>query len=214
MRRRSSNPSMRKLLEFRKLIGLDGHWGWFLASFPATAVLEVVGIGLVPLFFAAVVDPDAASRIPFVGGWLGRGLGQHVVALGLGLVTFFAAKNVLLALITFLQSRYIARCQADLSTRLLGIYLRQPYNFHLQHNSSELVRNATGVTFNVFTGVVQPACTVGTDILFVGLVAAVLFIAAPLATLIAVAVLGGISGAFYAFFRRRVRLLGQEHLTY
>jgi ABC-type multidrug transport system fused ATPase/permease subunit len=204
---------MRKLIEFRKQIGLDGHWGWFLASFPAISLLEVVGVGLVPLFFAAVIDPDAASRIPFVGRWLGGSLAGHVVALGLWLVAFFAAKNAALALITFLQSRYVARCQADLSTRLLAIYLRQPYNFHLQRNSSELVRNATGVTFNVFTGVVQPACTMATDALFVALVAAVLFAAAPLATLVAVAVLGAVSAGFYIVFRRRVRALGQEHLA-
>ena len=205
---------MRKLLQFRKLIGLDGHWGWYLASYPATAVLEVVGVGLVPLFFAAVMDPGAASRIPFVGRWLGAELAEQVVPLGVGLIAFFAFKNAALAVITFLQTRYLARCQADLSTRLLGIYLRQPYNFHLQRNSSELVRNATGVTFNVFTGVVQPACTMATDALFVTLIAAVLFVAAPLATLVAVAVLGGVSFAFYAAFRRKVRVLGKEHLDY
>jgi ATP-binding cassette, subfamily B, bacterial PglK len=205
---------VKRLAEFRALIGLDGRWGWFLASFPVVAVLEVVGVGLVPLFFAAVIDPDAAARIPLVGGLVGNGLTEWVVPLGLGLVAFFALKNGLLALIGFLQARYVARCQANLSTRLLATYLRQPYNFHLQRNSSELVRNATGVTFNVFTGVVLPGCIMATEILVVGLVASVLFLAEPAATLVAVAVLGGISGAFYALFRRRVRNLGREQLAH
>src|SRR5262245_32587198 len=128
MRRR--RPDMRKLAEFRRLIGLDGHWGWFLASFPIVALLEVVSVGLVPLFFAAVLDPDSASRIPFVGRLISADLARQLVTFGVALVAFFTFKNALLALITFLQARYVARCQANLSTRLLATYLRQPYNFH------------------------------------------------------------------------------------
>jgi ATP-binding cassette, subfamily B, bacterial PglK len=205
---------VKRFAEFRDLIGLDGRWVWFLASFSLVSVLEVVGVGLVPLFFAAAIDPESTSRIPYVGKWIGPGFAEHIVPLGVGLVAFFALKNASLALVTFLQSRYVARCQASLSTRLLAIYLRQPYNFHLQRNSSELVRNATGVTFNVFTGVVQPACMMATDILFVVLVAAVLIFAEPVATLVAVVVLGGISAAFYGAFRRKVRALGKEQLEH
>src|SRR4051812_25270696 len=109
MRPETLSRKMRKLTEFRTLIGMDGHWILFLGSFSLVSVLEVAGVGLVPLFFAAAIDPLGVSRIPFIGRWIGPGFTEHLVPIGLGLVAFFAFKNVVSAVITFLQSRYVAR---------------------------------------------------------------------------------------------------------
>ena len=107
---------MKRFAEFRALIGLDDHWVLFLGSYSMVSLLEVVGVGLVPLFFAAVIDPEGASRIPFIGRWSVLGVGvlagfgvdtgynegpavAGITAAGVTLVVVLITKFVILAAI-------------------------------------------------------------------------------------------------------------------
>jgi ATP-binding cassette, subfamily B, bacterial PglK len=190
-----------------------GRYALLVGSFFLVAVLEVIGVGLLPVFIASLNEPRAL---------LGRaGLGnapllaplddvQIVTALGLVLCFFFLAKNLLLGGVAYFQARFVAARQAQLSTRLLAVYLSQPYTFHLQRNSAELIRNTTSLTFNVLGGVVIPGCTLITESLVLALLGMVLLAVNPVVTVIAAFVIGGAALLFYRGFRTRLHALGKR----
>lgn len=197
----------------RILAGGGDRYGLFVASFFFAALLEVAGVGLLPAFIATLNEPKTLlehaglSRMPLFAQ---SDDGQIITLIGAVLAAFFVVKNLMLASIAYQQSNFVARCQAELSTRLLSVYLRQPYTFHLRRNSAELIRNTIDETISIFIGVVIPGCTVLTEALVIVLVSALLLAVNPLATLLALIVIGGISLAFYRYFRGRVRLLGER----
>ena len=185
----------------------------FFASFLLVAILEVIGVGLIPAFIAACSEPQAllehANRLG-VSAFAQADDAQVITMVGAVLAGFFILKNLVLAAVAYFQASFVAGRQAALSARLLSAYLHRPYTFHLQRNSAELIRNTTGVTFNIFSGVVVPGCVALTETLVILMVAALLLTVSPLPTLLALVVLGGISLAFYRTFRAQVRRLGER----
>jgi len=121
---------------------IGGGYGAFVASFFLVAALEAVAVGLLPAFLAALIEPKALlarAGLPIAGLLEPFGDEQIIVALGTVLAGFFVLKNLLLAAAVYFQARFIAARQAKLSTRLFAAYLNQPYTFHLQRNSTDLV---------------------------------------------------------------------------
>jgi ATP-binding cassette, subfamily B, bacterial PglK len=210
----AADPTLRHTLStLTRILGAGGGYGLLAASFFLVAALEVAGVGLLPAFIAAVNDPATLLAHPRLAGFPGlaaMGEAQLITLVGGVLAAFFVVKNLVLAVVTFLQARFVAGRQAELSTRLLSNYLHQPYTFHLQRNSAELIRNTTGVAFNVFSGVLVPACIVFTEILVMAMVAALLLYVNPLAAVLALGVIGGVSIVFYRIFRAQVRRLGER----
>ena len=122
---------------------------------PIAAVLEALGVGLVIPVVALMTQGDLGSRYPALVPWLSR-LGNPsqewlVVAAMLTLAGVYAIKVLFLGFLTWRQMSFVFGVQAEFSQRLFREYLRQPYTFHLQHNSAKLIRNAIQ-EINVFTG--------------------------------------------------------------
>ncbi len=197
------------------LAGGGGRFGLFAASFLLVALLEVAGVGVLPAFIASLSEPRALlARAGLPNDFFpGSASDERIVTLLGGLLAgFFVLKNLILAGIAYFQAGFVATRQAILSTRLLSVYLRQPYTFHLQRNSAELIRNTTGVTFNVFSGVLIPGCVILTEALVVALVGVLLLVVSPAATVLALGLVGGLSLLFYRFFRAHIRRLGERQL--
>ena len=214
--RMSAAPSLRRTLASLMPMIAGKGLGLFVGSFVLVALLELAAVGMLPAFIAALADPRAyAGRagLQIFAPLAGADDAQFIAMLGAALAGFFVVKNLVIAAVTHFQSVFVARRQAALSTRLVSVYLRQPYPYHLQRHSTELVGNATGVAFNVFAGVVLPASVALTEALVTALISALLLVVNPLATLLAVGVTGGVSLALYGFFRARLQRLGERQLA-
>ena len=111
-------------------------------------VLETLGVGLVIPALALLTQRDFAHNYPVLQPAL-QALGnpsQQSLVIGgmLVLVGVYLVKALFMALLAWRQTRFAFGVQAQLSQRLFTIYLRQPYTFHLQRNSAQLMRNVTG----------------------------------------------------------------------
>jgi ABC-type multidrug transport system fused ATPase/permease subunit len=65
----------------------------------------------------------------------------------------YVVKNLFLAMSVWIQRGYLTRLTARIASNMLNVYLRQPYKFHLEKNSSTLIRNtqdASRVVSNLF----------------------------------------------------------------
>ncbi|MGB3543055.1 ATP-binding cassette domain-containing protein, partial [Rubrivirga sp.] len=178
------------------------------------ALFEVVGVGAVPAFVAALAAPDTVLANERVGPILRR-LGltdQKSLALwgGIALVALFAVKNLYLGFLAYATARYTQGRQATLSVRLFRHYLRSPYPFHLARNSSELVRNTNHEVGAAFAGVLTPALNIGLEVLVIALVGGLILMVEPLISVTVISVLGAITAVFYIVLRRKTAWYAEE----
>ena len=156
--------------------------------------LETFSIGLVIPVIAFLTQPDYAERLPMLQPLLAR-LGNpstQAVIFGvmLGLTFVYLAKNSFLAFLAWVQTRFAFEVQAELSQRLFTSYLRQPYTFHLQRNSSELLRNVISEVSVLTTNGLLPGMLLMSELLVLAGLCTLLLVFEPMGALIVVGVLG------------------------
>lgn len=171
------------------------------------AVLDIVGLGAIPVFVVAVSKPERMRDLPFVGHLL-RGVALPsqrtlIVGLGLGLTALFVVKNSYLALLTHLQARFAAQRQASISTRLFRAYLHAPYTFHLQRNSAELHRNTDHEAKNIATAMFQ-LVSLMLELFVLTLLLGGLLVVAPVVTAVTGILFGGSTVLFHRATRRQM----------
>jgi ABC-type multidrug transport system fused ATPase/permease subunit len=181
-------------------------------------VMETLGVGLVIPALAVMTQHDLAARYPRVAPIL-HALGdpsqaQLVVAGMLVLVTVYAVKAIFLGALAWWQMRFVYGVQAELSERLFTSYLRQPYAFHLQRNSAQLIRNAvTETTLFSQTVLVSTLSVLAESLVAVGIIALMLAVE-PVGTLTVIGVLGTAVWGFHRVSRGWISRWGsarQEH---
>ncbi|MEO5917109.1 MAG: ABC transporter ATP-binding protein [Luteolibacter sp.] len=171
-------------------------------------IVETVGIGLVVPAIALFMEEDMGAAYPWLRPFLsfiGSPGRQQLVVWGMGLlIAVYLVKTLFLAFLVWKQNQFNNRIQVQLSQQLFKLYLRQPYTFHLQRNSAQLIRNIVNeVGYFLNTGL-SSVMTLMTELLvLVGIITLLLFVE-PLGTLGIVLVVGGACLLFQKFTKARV----------
>jgi ATP-binding cassette, subfamily B, bacterial PglK len=178
------------------------------------AVFETVGIGLIVPFVGVVTNPNLILEQPIlakINSWFGfESTLSFIIFMVIGLFMIFLLKNIYLIFFYFIQFKVILNQQIILSGKMFKEYLTKPYTFHLQRNSSELLRNINGEVPKVFQGIIINTFQLLTEFLVITLILALLLFAAPIATLTAVVLLGGSVVLYFGIFRKKISKLGKE----
>src|SRR6185295_7621699 len=107
---------------------------------------ETLGVGVVIPAIALLMQRDLSIKYPAITPLLhllGDPSPGRLVVIGMvSLTGVYLVKTIFLAFLLWRQTRFSFDVQANLSHRLFKTYLRQPYAFHLQRNSAQLIRNA------------------------------------------------------------------------
>ncbi|MEK7383494.1 MAG: ABC transporter transmembrane domain-containing protein, partial [Elusimicrobiota bacterium] len=179
-------------------------------------LLETLGVGLVIPAIALLTRSDLAHSYPVLQPAL-QALGgsdqRTLVIWGmLVLVGVYFVKGLFLAFLAWRQMGFAFGVQAQVSQSLFTIYLRQPYPFHLQRNSANLIRNVISevnmLTFNVM---LPGMSLLGECLVLLGLCALLLFVE-PVGALIVMGVLGAASWGFHHLTRMRIARWGEARL--
>lgn len=179
-------------------------------------MLETLGVSLVIPAIALLTQIDFAYRYPMLQSAL-QSLGnpsQKNLVIGgmLVLVGVYLIKALFLALLAWRQTHFAFGVQAQLSQRLFAVYLRQPYTFHLQRNSAQLIRNAINeVSLFTFNGILPGMLLLTEGLVLLGL-CILLLIVEPLGALIVVSVLGAAAWGFHRLTRTRIAHWGEARL--
>ena len=178
-------------------------------------LLEMVGIGIVIPVISLMLQDDLLNKYPNVATVVsiyGRPTQNDlIVAAMVGLVAVFAIKNVFMAFLIWKQTQFAYDAQATLSRRLFEIYLRQPYTFHLQRNSAQLVGNVTSEV-GIFSGVLTNTLVLFTELMVLVGVALLLLFVEPMGLLIVALVIGGAAWGFHYLTRDYIARWGKERL--
>jgi len=178
------------------------------------AVLEVAGIGMVPAFVSIVTDPEKVMQYPVVGDWLKAwGIANSRDLLFWGsfvLLAIFIIKNLYLLCYFYFQARYIQGLRYQLSTKLMSSYMRAPYTFHLQKNSSQLLRNVAQEVNMMSNQALRPLLLFAKEAVMTFSVLFFLIIMEPLISLVVFVLLGITTGLFLRYTQKRLKQYGQE----
>ena len=185
-----------------------------LALMVAGMGLEMLGVGVVLPAIVLMVESDVASAYPAVRPWLARIGNPTQVQLVAGgmivLVIIYLIRGLFLGFLIARQMHFAFGAQADLSNRLFGVYLRQPYAFHLQRNSAQLIVNLTSeIRLFTFTAML-PLMVLLTEGLVLAGIIALLLILEPAATLLMVTTLGAAAWCFDRLIRTRIARAASE----
>lgn len=170
-------------------------------------VLETLGIGLVIPVITVMTRADLTADYPALAPWLIR-LGnpsheQLVIASMMTLVGVAAVKALFLSFLAWWTARFSFGLQADLSQRLFVGYLRQPYAFHLQRNSAQLIRNSINQVDQI-RAVTQTGLLLVAEVMVLLGVSALLLAVEPVGTLWVVCTLGAAGWIFQNLTRDRL----------
>jgi ABC-type multidrug transport system fused ATPase/permease subunit len=180
-------------------------------------VLETLGISLVIPALGLMTSKDFASTYPALGHWFpGAGRASHgqlVIAGMLVLVGVYAVKALFLAFLAWRQARFAFGTQANLSQRLFIGYLRQPWTFHLQRNSAQLLRNVT-TEVNNFTAVLQAVMTACAEGFVVTGLALLIVAVEPVGALLVIGTVAGAAWGFHRLTRARLLRWGEGRLLH
>ncbi len=175
-------------------------------------MLEMLGVGLVIPALGVMTAENLGVQYPALLPtleWLGNPTRPQLVVGGVvALVGVYLGKNLFLAFLYWWQYEFIYELHARLSERLFANYLRQPYAFHLQHNSAQLIRNVVNEVVQ-FSAVARSTMQLATEIMVLVGIAALLFVIEPWNAMVIGGVLGIASWLFYRIIRARLMKLGE-----
>lgn len=187
---------------------------WLAGLMTSSAVLETFGIGLVIPAIAVLTQPDLASAYPAVVpalNALGNPPQAVIVSAGMFLlVVAYFAKSAFAAFVVSRQTRFTFELQGRLSDRLFTLYLRQPYAFHLQRNSAQLIRNLVNEVRELSLTAVMSGMLLVTEGLVICGIATLLLFVQPVGAIAVVTVLGLAVAAYQRAIAPHVRRWGQE----
>jgi ABC-type multidrug transport system fused ATPase/permease subunit len=176
------------------------------------AMLEAASAALIVPFIAMVSNPDyiftqpALNRIYTALSMAGPAQFQLLTAAML--LFFFVMKNAYLAATISFQYSFIYREMSRMAEAMFARYLSKSYDYHIQTNSSVLIRNVGNEVHMFFTNVVVPLLTVFAEVAVIVAMTGLLLWLSPAPALIAILVLGGVTAGFHLVVRRKVARYG------
>lgn len=205
------------MLVYKKYLGLFDRSdatpaAGLLLMMVGNAFLEALGIGLVVPVLAAVSKPKLLSDFALYQ-WLTERFGTPstsdlLIASSLVLLSAYAIKNTYFIIHKYALFKFIFSRQVKTSRRLMRSYMFKPYTFHLQKNSSELLRTVNDEVRLVFQNGMLAVANILVEGIIILAVLSMLLYAEPLGALATFAFFGTISFVFLGFIRQRARALG------
>ncbi len=177
------------------------------------AFVELVGVSAVLPFISAVLNPDQILETPILGD-LYRVLGfvdinEYIVFLGGAIIVIYILKNIYVYVMHSMQYRFTYENQRRLSYKMMNCYMKQPYLFHLDHNSAELSRNINEDTVSFFEAILAGLQLASEGGVCLALLLFLLYQDISI-TLGIIALAGGFSIVFMKVFRKRLKAAGKR----
>ncbi len=176
-------------------------------------VVEMLGIGLVIPVVTLMIEGDGLTKFPVIAAWAetmqATSQTSMIAFAMMALVAVYLLKNIYLAFLVWKQASFALNVQAGLSKRMFNLYLKQPYTFHLQRNSAQLIRNIGSEVSNL-AGMVSSLQVLLTEVFVLVGVAALILLIEPVGALAIVVVLSGSAFVFHRLTRGKISDWGGE----
>ena len=172
------------------------------------AVVEIFSIAIIIPVVAALSKPNYVSKFPFIDRFLGFPTDTEFVIWAMSLIVLvYIAKSFLLMFALWRQRSYGTAVTTRVGRQLFETYLRQPYAFHLQRNSSTLIRESQ-FTSSIMSTYIDPILTIVSDALITSGLVLTMLVVEPRGTLVTLALFGCSAALFQRVTSRRISRWG------
>ena len=177
------------------------------------ALLETFVVGLIYPFISVLKRPEIIHE-HWMSSWVYRVMRagsdkEFIVWIAAGLIGVYLLKNVYLVFLAYTQSRFIFNKQRMFSRRFFTFYLHQPYTFHLQRNTAELLYKINSVVPSLFSNFLLFALMFVIETITTMSIFGLLILIKPLPAIITISILGTFTFAFYGMLRKKIGELGK-----
>jgi len=177
-----------------------------------SALIETAGIAAWAPFVSFATDPGVLDRNPWFQGLYRfmdlKDHGSFLLFLGVCVLLLFLAGNGCRAITVWMCYRFSWGENHRISERLLRNYLRRPYKWFLQHNSTDLAKNVIDEVANVVMDVIQRFCMFMVRGFLALLICIGLILIDPFIALATALCLSLVYSLFYRVFRKRLARRG------
>lgn len=177
------------------------------------ALFETFVVGLIYPFISILKRPEIIYENKILS-WIYnilqiKSTKQFLIWITIGIIVIYLIKNSYLVFSTYAQSRFIFNKRISFSRRLLTFYLYQPYTFHLQRNSAELLYKVNMIVPSLFNGFLLFVLMFVIETITTMLILGLLIMVKPIPSLITASVLGITTFIFYRIIRVKIGVLGK-----
>ena len=182
------------------------------------AAFETAGIGLIVPYIQMLSAPERVNEIQWLNFiYMEMGFENQksfLILISFALIIFYVTKNAYLLFMYYLQFCFCYEKKVSLSRNIFLSYLRRPYAFHLQRNTSELLRNVTLSVDNVVDNGLLIIINIVAEILVIVCIFTLLIVLQPVPVLLGVFLVGLPTITVYKFIRHKATRWGQEMQHY
>lgn len=178
------------------------------------ALSSAAMVGSVLPFLSVLADPERIRSTPALG-WAYDVGGfssdyDFLVALGLASLAVIILSNLMQMVRTWAVARFTLMRIYTLSHRLLAAYLRQPYEYFLDHHSGEMSTQILSESQEAVNQFFRPAGEVIASTLTILTVVTLLLWIDPIVAILAFAILGGLYGGTFLLSRSLIARMGKD----
>lgn len=178
-----------------------------------TTILELAGVVAIMPFVNVVMDPRMIEKTWYLQ-WLYTFLeledvNTFIVVLGILLIFVYVIKNICVCLMYYSQYAFTFDTQKKLCNRMLKCYMGQPYIFHLQNNSAELIRNINSDVTMMFQAIISILGLLA-EVAVCGILSVYLLIQDKSIAIGIVTILGGFILLFAKKYKNYMSRIGEE----
>jgi ABC-type multidrug transport system fused ATPase/permease subunit len=193
------------VLQAHERRSLFGVFGLILVG----TLLETISVGMMIPVLSVIASEDSEISLFFLTIDSSVDRSQLIqIAVGM-MLAVYVIKNIFLAASTWIQRGFLTKVTSRLAAKMLETYIRQPYSFHLEKNSSTLIRNTQDAS-GIVAGGVEPMLTILTEGLIAVALFVVLVVVEPLGTICVVSLLLIATRVFQRFFNRKLQKWGAQ----
>ncbi len=179
-----------------------------------TALLQVISVAAIMPFVTVLIEPAMIETTPLfseIYHYLGfTNLNQFVVLAGLAVLALLVLSNGFMAFDLWLSLRFGFHLEHKLACRLLGHYLRLPYESFRHRDQAVLSKNILTEVQRAAVGTVLNAVSVFSDLMMAIFLGLLLLLVDPWISVSTLVVLGIAYTAIYAVLQGRIDRLGAE----
>ncbi len=174
---------------------------------------DLIGVASILPFLRILSEPDlveGSSTLARVYDWFGfQSTQQFLLVLGIVVIVVLVISAAFRALTVYAINRWTEMREYYLSRRLLETYLRQPYEYYLDRNTSDMATAILNLARNVVIGVYKPVANIINSVITFLLIAGFLVYMNPMVTLAAVASISACYIALYIGLRGLIKRIGE-----
>lgn len=184
---------------------------YFFSSF-----LEIFSISLIPVFVSFLIDKNIFKEVIQnftyidLNFLLSLNTKKLLTYSAIFIIFFFLFKNMYMVLLYYFQNYFNYKVTVDKSNKLFSSYIKNDYSFHLNKNSSNLIKNLTQEV-HVSVGYINMLLDFLKEILLFLLIFIVLFISTPTKLFIISSFLLLSVIIFYMLLKKKVQNKGEIH---